>query len=97
MIEPAGRRSSDPHHSACRVAPLEAFSDELAPDGLADWCKLHHRRRTGPSSSTMHGVLLSNCSGYQNPPRGEELYEAMRRPVPKERDLAPRRAHRPSG
>lgn len=35
----------------------------------------------------MHAVLLSNCAGYKNPPQGEELYDAMRRTAPTERDL----------
>ena len=74
------------------MAPLHAFSDEIAPDGLADWVQPHHLRRTGHESSTMHSVLLSNCAGYKNPPRGEELYDAMRRPTPTKRDLEVMRA-----
>ena len=92
MIEAAVRAPRDPDRRACRVAPLEAFSDELAPDGLAQWVQPHHLRRTGRESSTMHGVLLSNCAGYKDPPRGDELYDAMRRRTPTRRDLEVMRA-----
>ena len=40
----------------------------------------------------MHGVLLSNCAGYKDPPRGDELYDAMRRRTPTRRDLEVMRA-----
>lgn len=79
-------QSRDLNYRPCRVAPLEAFSDELAPTGLAEWVQPDHLRRTGRESSTLHRVFLSNCSGYRTPPQGAELYEAMRRAVPTNRD-----------
>ena len=87
MSEAFAGGSRDPNHRPCRVAPLEAFSDELAPDGLAGWVQPYHLPATGRESSMMRAVFLSNCAGYKRPPRHGELYEAMRRTVPTARDL----------
>ena len=89
---PQDAASRDPNHRPCRVAPLEAFSDELAPDGLAEWVQPHHTRTTGRESSTTRIVLLSNCAGYKDPPTADELYDAMRRTTPTKRDLEVMRA-----
>ena len=92
MSDPFATGSRDPNHTPCRVAPLEAFSDDLAPDGLAGWVQPFHLPAIGRESSTMRAVFLSNCAGYKRPPQDGELYDAMRRPVPTARDLEVMRA-----
>ena len=51
MSEAVAGGSRDPNHTPCRVAPLEAFSDELAPDGLAEWVQPYHLRDSGRMTS----------------------------------------------
>lgn len=77
----------DPNWFPCEVAPLEAFSDELAEDGLGAWAQPEFVVETGRESSTVNLVFMSRCCGYQDPPTAGELYEAMRRDKPTERDL----------
>ena len=75
-----------PNRRPCRLAPLEAFSNELAERGLAEQVQPGHDRRTGPESSTVTAVFQSRCCGYRQPPTATELHTAMRRREPTERD-----------
>ena len=77
---------ADPNWRPCEVAPLEAFDDELAQDGLAAQVQPDYLPETGRGSSTVRAVFASRCCGYVNPPTAEELYDAMRRDDPNERD-----------
>ena len=63
----------DPNRLPCRLAPLEAFSDELAKDGLAAEVQPGYEPKTGRQSSTVAAVFASRCCGYVEPPSGEEL------------------------
>ena len=85
-----GRReeSRDPNRKPCRLAPLHAFSDSVAADGLAVWVQPDHHPQTGRRSTTVRGVFASRCCGYADPPTAEDLYDAMRRPNPTARDRA---------
>ena len=75
-----------PNNAPCSLGPPEAFSNELAPDGLAAEVQPHHAPRTGRHSSTVTGVFASRCCGYRDPPTAAELHDAMRRSTPTERD-----------
>ena len=76
----------------CKLAPLEAFSDDIAPDGYAVWLQPDYIPRTGCKSTTVEAVFGSRCCGYKTPPTGRELYEAMRRMRPTTRDKTVLRA-----
>lgn len=77
---------ADPNWRPCRVAPLEAFDDEIAEDGLAARVQPDYLPETGRESTTVRAVFASRCCGYVNPPTAGELYDAMRRDDPNERD-----------
>ena len=79
-------RYLDPNHAPCRLAPLDAFSNELAGDGLAATVQPRHRPERGRESTTVAIVFASRCCGYVEPPTGPELYDAMRRETPTRRD-----------
>ena len=75
-----------PNNTPCTLGPPEAFSNELAPDGLTAKVQPDHETRTGRESSTVTAVFASRCCGYRQPPTTAELYDAMRRTRPTERD-----------
>ena len=76
----------DPNRRPCELAPIEAFSDDVAPDGRAAWLYGGDEPDLGRNSSTVRFVFASRCCGYRNPPTAGELYDAMRRTRPTERD-----------
>lgn len=81
---------SDPDRMPCEVGPLEAFSDELAPDGLANVeppkeQKSIISRGIGADSANVHSVFDSRCCGWLEPPTPGELYDAVRTAEPTER------------
>ena len=80
------RTYRDPNREPCRLAPLEAFSDELAENGLAARVQPHHQPRCGRESTTVSAVFASRCCGYREPPTAAELYDAMRRSDPTDRE-----------
>ena len=78
---------NDPNQEPCRLAPPEAFRNELAPTEL--------RRRLQPErepnqiearSETVSRVFASRCAGDVKPPTAAELYHAMRQEEPNERE-----------
>ena len=78
---------NDPNREPCRLAPPEAFRNELAPTEL--------RRRLQPErepnqiearSETVSRVFASRCAGDVKPPTAAELYHAMRQEEPNERE-----------
>ena len=76
----------NPNWEPCEVGPLEAFGDELAEDGLAAKVQPDYLVETGRDSTTVQAVFASRCCGYVQPPTAAELYDAMRRDEPNERD-----------
>ncbi len=76
----------NPNHAPCRLAPLEAFSDELAEDGLSARVQPQRRPKCGRESTTVSAVFASRCCRYRAPPTAAELYDAMRRSRPTDRD-----------
>ena len=80
------RTYRNPNHAPCRLAPLEAFSDELAENGLAVQVQPHHQPECGRESTTVNAVVASRCCGYRQPPTAAELYDAMRRSSTTDRD-----------
>ena len=83
---PKRGEGADPNWQPCQVAPLEAFNDELAEDGLAAVVQPGYAPRTGRGATTVSAVFASRCCGYVNTPTAGELYDAMRRREPNERD-----------
>ena len=81
-------RGRNPNREPCETGPLEAFSNELAEDGLAAQVQPDYCVETGRNSTTVQAVFASRCCGYRQPPTAAELYEAMRRGKPNERDRA---------
>lgn len=77
---------TDPNHAPCRLAPLETFSDELAENGMAVRVQPHQEPKCGRESTTVSAVFASRCCGYREPPTAAELYDAMRRSSPTDRD-----------
>lgn len=69
----------------CSVAPLEAFSDEIADDKAAE--RFHQRPcpGKGPDSEGVAFVFDSNCCGWETPPTSAEFYEALRAETPNTR------------
>ena len=80
------RQSIDPNHHPCEVGPLEAFSDEPAPEGIAESIDPNIGTYKGPRSRTVRHVFGMRCSGYRIPPTSEELYAGMRLQEPTKRD-----------
>lgn len=50
MSEAFAGGSMDSNQRPCRVAPLEAFSDDLAPDDLGAWVRWYHHLRGVPAA-----------------------------------------------
>ena len=88
MQDPSPKRGPEAHPNwlPCQVAPLEAFNDELAEDGLAAIVQPDYAPRTGRKSTTVETVFASRCCGYANAPTATELYDAMRTEEPTERE-----------
>ena len=57
-----------PQQHAVQPRSSEAFSNELAADGLAAEVQPHHTTWTGRQSSTVTAVFASRCCGYREPP-----------------------------
>ena len=75
-----------PNNTPCRLGPPGAFADELAADGLATKVQPGQTPRLGRDASTVTAVFASRCCGYRQPPTAPELYDAIRRTTPTERD-----------
>lgn len=76
-----------PNHRPCRLAPPEAFSDELARKGLrGELLPDRDPDRIETDSETVSRVFASRCAGDAQPPSAAELYRAMRREEPTERE-----------
>ena len=79
---------NDPNHEPCRLAPPEAFSNELAPEDMRE--QLHPRRdpsQIEERSETVSRVFASRCAGDVEPPTAAELYHAMRQQNPNQREF----------
>ena len=78
---------NDPNQEPCRLAPLEAFSNELAPKELRQ--QLLPEREPNQievCSETVSRVFASRCAGDVKPPTAAELYHAMQQKAPNERE-----------
>ena len=78
---------TDPNERPCRLAPPEAFSDELAAAALRQ--RLRPRRDpqdVEKRSETVTRVFGSRCAGEPHRSTATELYDAMRQPEPNERE-----------
>ena len=83
---PSARHYRDPNHAPCRLAPLEAFSDELAGNGLVARVQPRQQPMCGRESTTVSAVFAPRCCGYREPPTAAELYDAMPRSSTTDRD-----------
>lgn len=85
---------TDPDRRPCEIGPLEAFSDEIAPEkfrrepyrtsalgGILD-------NGIREKSAAVTAVLNSRCCGWVNHPTSREFYEAVRNPNPTDREKA---------
>ena len=88
------RPLTDPDRRPCEIGPLEAFSDEIAPE---EFRREPYRRteRIGivengikEESAAVRSVFYSRCCGWAKPPTSEEFYRAVRNPTPTEREKA---------
>ena len=78
---------NDPNQEPCRLAPLEAFSNELAPKELRQ--QLLPEREPNQievCSETVSRVFASRCAGDVKPATAAELYHAMQQKEPNERE-----------
>ncbi len=79
---------TNPNHRPCELAPPEAFSNELAPADLLARLRPHAEpAATRSRSATVSLVFASRCCGERRAATAPELYAAMRRREPNERDL----------
>ena len=70
------RTYRDPNREPCRLAPLEAFSDELAENGLAARVQPHHQPRCGRGiNDSQRGVRIA----VLRVPRAADGGRALRR------------------
>ncbi len=76
-------------HEPCRLAPPEAFSNELADPGV--YRRLHPDRdaamNTGRRSHTVRLVFHSRTAGYRRRPTSDELYDGLRTATPTEKQI----------
>ena len=80
---------TDPNQRPCRLAPPEAFSNELAVKDLR--ARLRPERDADlieERSETVSAVFASRCAGDRQPPTAKELYHAIRQAGPNERELS---------